>query len=58
MDDHIYTRIRRLRFQIIIEVIAQFCLLNLLGVFVVRFFVNNRATEEDQEWDWYVIAPR
>lgn len=55
-DDHLYVRIRRLRFKIISEVVVQFSLLNLFGVFVSRFFANNRADEEGEDWNWYVLC--
>lgn len=53
-DDQIYMRVRRVRFKIIVEIVVQFTLLNLIGVLVSRFFANNRADEEGEDWDWSV----
>jgi hypothetical protein len=53
-DDHLYLVIRRLRFQITSEITVQFFTLNLFGTFVSRFFANNRADDEGEDWNWYV----
>uniref|UniRef100_A0A7S3L012 Potassium channel domain-containing protein n=1 Tax=Amphora coffeiformis TaxID=265554 RepID=A0A7S3L012_9STRA len=51
-DDHLYVQIRRLRFQLLSKIVAQFSLLNLIGIFVSRFFVNRYADETGENWNW------
>jgi hypothetical protein len=47
----LYQQIRRVKFALIFEVILQFVLLNLVGVFVSRYFANH-ADIESQQWNW------
>jgi hypothetical protein len=47
----LYQQIRRVKFVMIFEVILQFSLLNLLGVFVSRYFANHTDIET-QQWNW------
>ena len=47
----LYQQIRRVKFVLIFEVILQFTLLNLLGVFVSRYFANHTDIES-QQWNW------
>ena len=53
-DELLYVTIRRLRIQKLSEIIIEFCVLNLLGMLVVRYFVNYHADDEGEYWDWYV----
>jgi hypothetical protein len=47
----LYQQIRRIQFVKIFEVILQFVLLNLLGVFVSRYFANHTDIQS-QQWNW------
>jgi hypothetical protein len=47
----LYQQIRRVQFVMIFEVILQFTLLNLVGVFVSRYFANHTDIES-QQWNW------
>lgn len=49
--EHMHQRIRRVNFTIMAEIIIQFTLLNLVGVFVSRYFANRSDTEKEQ-WSW------
>ena len=51
-NELLYVTIRRMRFEKLFEIIFQFCVLNLIGVFVSRYFVNNYADEEGEDWNW------
>lgn len=53
-DELLYITVRRLRLQKISEIVLQFCVLNLIGVFVSRYFVNHHAITAEEEWDWWV----
>lgn len=53
----LYQKVRRVRFRKLSEITVLFFLVNLLGIFVARFFVNNRSDgDPDLEWDWYVYG--
>lgn len=47
----LYQQIRHVKIVMIFEVILQFVLLNLLGVFVSRYFANHTEIES-QQWNW------
>ena len=49
----LYQKIRRIRFRKLSEIFVSFCFLNLIGVFVARYFINNHADgDEGLDWDW------
>ena len=50
-DQPLYKQIRRLVALRIVELTSYFVVLNAVGVFVARAFVN-RSTNPDEQWDW------
>uniref|UniRef100_A0A7S3L4G4 Potassium channel domain-containing protein n=1 Tax=Amphora coffeiformis TaxID=265554 RepID=A0A7S3L4G4_9STRA len=48
----LYQKIRRVRFRKLMEIFVAFCILNLIGIFVARYFVNNHGVEGETDWDW------
>jgi hypothetical protein len=50
-NDFLYTRVARVKLVKITEIVVQFVLLNLIGVFVTRYYARHSEVEE-QQWTW------